>query len=132
MAKSISATSKKSSTKGRKTKSLEELQLEIESKCLSIRTIIESGRWSKLRELEPLISRAMADEIGINHTRLITKLRNPITFSVQEVNRLAFYVGTNPDLICQQVNVEIKKNEQLYKKLLIFRKIADMKKYNSK
>lgn len=118
--------------KGRKVKTIDDLQKEIVAKCLSIRSILESGNSIRLRELESLFSKAMADELGFNHGRFIDKLRNPIKFSMFEIQRFACYTGSDPGKITRLVNEEIKSNTNLQKKLRKFKSVADLKQYNQK
>ncbi|NCT73963.1 MAG: hypothetical protein GXC78_05490 [Chitinophagaceae bacterium] len=115
--------------RGRKVRTLENLQEDIKSKCLSIKSIIDSGNLNSLKELEPLFSKAMADEMGVNHGRFSDKLRNPVKFSVSDIQRFAYYVGSDPDKLALQVNLEIKKDEGLVLKLKKFKSIHDLKQY---
>jgi hypothetical protein len=131
MAKSSKPIISKETKRGRKTKTIEGLREDIQSKCLSIKSIMDSGNLKKLRELEPLLSKAMADELGVNHGRFLDKLRNPIKFSIKEIHRFAYYVGTNPEKLTDQVNLEITANSDLLSKLHKFKDIQDMKQYNT-
>ncbi|MFN4313282.1 MAG: hypothetical protein ACK4E0_03240 [Chitinophagaceae bacterium] len=115
--------------RGRKVKTLENLQEDIKSKCLSIKSIIDSGNLNALKELEPLFSKAMADEMGVNHGRFSDKLRNPVKFSMIDVHRLAYYVGFEPDKLTNQINLEIKNNKAVVSKLKKFKNIEDLKQY---
>ncbi|MBN8877038.1 MAG: hypothetical protein J0I32_05785 [Sphingobacteriales bacterium] len=131
MAKSVSNTVSVKPKKGRKVKTLEDIQEDIKSKCLSIKSIIDSGNLNRLKELEPLVSKAMADELGVNHGRFSDKLRNPVKFSVIEIHRFALYVKADPDKLMKHVNQEILSNSKLMKELSQFRSIKDLKQYNS-
>jgi hypothetical protein len=117
--------------RGRKFKSIENLKEDIKSKCLSIKSIIESGNLKALKELEPLFSKAMADEMGVNHTRFGEKLRNPIKFSVYDIYRFAYYVDADPIKLSMQINNEITADKNLLKGLDSFKSISDIKQYNS-
>ncbi len=117
--------------RGRKKKTLENLRMDIRSKCLSIKSIIDSGNLAKLKELEPLFSKAMADEMGVNHGRFSDKLRNPIKFSIADIHRFAYYVDSDPNKLSMQVNLEIQSDKKLQKDLHQFRSIEDMKQYGS-
>jgi|GEM_PF-2260618 len=131
MAKSIGKTASSKSKKGRKVKTLADLQEDIKSKCLSIKSIIDSGNLEKLRNLEPLLSKAMADEMGVNHGRFSDKLRNPIKFSVYEIHRFAIYVNADPEKLSKQVNLEIVSNKKLLDELKEFKSIQTLKQYSS-
>jgi hypothetical protein len=130
MAKRIKQAQSKESKRGRKVKTIDDLKEDISSKCLSIKSIIDSGNLKKLRELEPLVSKAMADELGFNHGRFLDKLRNPIKFSIKEIHHFAYYVGVNAEKVTDQINLEIKANGQLVSKLSKFKSIQDLKQYN--
>lgn len=119
------------SKRGRKVKTIESLQEDIKSKCLSIKSIIDSGNLNTLKELEPLFSKAMADEIGVNHGRFSDKLRNPIKFSVFDIHRFAYYVGFEPDKLSSQINSEIRLNKILVTELSQFRQIQELRAYKS-
>jgi hypothetical protein len=130
MAKRKKPPKSKETKRGRKVKTIEGLIEDIKSKCLSIKSIIESGNLKKLRELEPLVSRAMADEIGINHGRMLEKLRNPVKFSIKDIHRFANYVGSHAEKLTDQINLEIRSNSELVAKLHKFKSVKDMKQYN--
>ncbi|SFW82745.1 hypothetical protein [Chitinophaga sancti] len=117
--------------RGRKVKTIEGLREDIQSKCLSIKSIMDSGNLKKMRELEPLFSKAMADELGVNHGRFLDKLRNPIKFSLKDLHRFAYYVGSIPEKFTDQANHEIKTDKDLASKLHKFKDIQDMKQYNA-
>jgi hypothetical protein len=130
----VSSTRKQGQIKpkrGRKIKSIENLKEDIKSKCLSIKSIIESGNLKAMKELEPLFSKAMADEMGVNHTRFGEKLRNPIKFSVYDIYRFAYYVDADPTKFSTQINDEITADKTLLKALATFKSISDIKQYNS-
>lgn len=131
MAKSNSKIVSPKAKKGRKVKTLESIQEDIKSKCLSIKSIIDSGNLKALKELEPLFSKAMADEIGVNHGRFSDKFRNPIKFSVSDIHRFAYYVGLEPDKLSLQINNEIRINKSLVSTLKEFRKIEELKQHKS-
>lgn len=131
MAKSVKKHEQFKSKRGRKTKSIEDLKEDIKSKCLSIKSIIESGNLKSMKELEPLFSKAMADEMGVNHSRFGQKLRNPIKFSVYDIYRFAYYVDTDPAKLSLQINLEISADKNLLKELVKFKSISDIKQYNS-
>jgi hypothetical protein len=131
MAKRVKPRKSKETKRGRKVKTLEGLSEDIKTKCLSIKSIIDSGNLKKLKELEPLVSKAMADELGVNHGRFLEKLRNPVKFSIKEIHRFANYVGTDAEKFTDQINLEIKMNGDLVAKLHKFKSIKDMKQYNS-
>ncbi|PVD54113.1 hypothetical protein DC498_01610 [Terrimonas sp.] len=131
MGKSISKTVSEKPKKGRKVKTLEDIQEDIKSKCLSIKSIIDSGNLNALKELEPLFSKAMADEIGVNHGRFSNKFRNPVKFSVSDIHRFAYYIGFEPDKLSSQINSEIRLNKSLVSALKEFRKIKELKQYKS-
>lgn len=118
--------------RGRKTKSLEELKQDIASKCLSIKTLIETGKLSRLRDLEPLFSKAMADEMGVNHTRFSNKFRNPIDFGIKEIYRFALYIEIDPQLIFKYIGKDISQASDLLSKLKKFKTVEDMRQYSSK
>lgn len=118
--------------RGRKTKSIEELKQDIGSKRLSIKTLIETGKLTRLRELEPLFSKAMADEIGVNHTRFSSKFRAPVDFGVKEVYRFALYIETDPQLFFKQIGKEISVSSDLLSKLKKFKNVEDMRQYTTK
>ncbi|ACU60480.1 hypothetical protein [Chitinophaga pinensis] len=134
MAKSTRNSTESDSPKarGRKTKSLEELKQDIASKCLSIKTLIEAGKLSRLRDLEPLFSKAMADEMGVNHTRFSNKFRNPIDFGIKEIYRFGLYIEVDPQLIFRYIGKEISQANDLLSKLKKFRTVEDMRQYSSK
>jgi len=117
--------------RGRKIKTIEALREDIQSKCLSIKSIMDSGNLKKMRELEPLFSKAMADELGVNHGRFLDKLRNPIKFSIKDLHRIAYYVGSNPEKFTVQANLEIIADKELTSKLHKFKDIQEMKQYNT-
>lgn len=131
MAKSVAQQEQIKAKRGRKTKSIENIKDDIKSKCLSIKSIIESGNLRTMKDLEPLFSKAMADEMGVNHGRFGIKLQNPIKFSVYDIYRFALYVGTDPTKLCMQISLEIAKDKELLKKLALFKSISDIKQYNS-
>lgn len=113
--------------KGRKRKTLEESVAEIASKKVLIKSIIESGTWSKLRDVATLIPKMMAEEMGFNHTRLVTKLRNPINLSVKDAVRMSFYFTVDPLLILGQVLKEINSNKELVSKLDKFKDLKELR-----
>ena len=117
--------------RGRKKRTLTSLQEEIKSKCLSIKSIIDSGNLKALRELEPLFSKAMADEMGVNHGRFLDKLRNPIKFSVYDVHRFANYVNTDVEKLSVQINLEINNDKKLKTELSKFKNVRDIKQYKT-
>ena len=131
MSKSVKKQEQIKAKRGRKTKSIEDLKEDIKSKCLSIKSIIESGNLKAMKELEPLFSKAMADEMWVNHGRFGEKLRNPNKFSVYDIYRFAYYVGTDPSKLSAQINLEISVDKNLLKGLVLFKNISDIKQYNS-
>lgn len=131
MAKSISKITTPKTKKGRKVKTLESIKEDIRSKCLSIKSIIDSGNLKALKELEPLFSKAMADEIGVNHGRFSDKLRNPVKFSVSDIHRFAYYIGFEPDKLSLQINSEIRINKSVVSTLKEFKKIEELRQYKS-
>jgi len=131
MAKSVTKHAQIKAKRGRKIKSIEDIKEDIKSKCLSIKSIVESGNLKAMKDLEPLFSKAMADEMGVNHGRFGDKFRNPIKFSVYDIYRFAFYVGTDPNKLSMQINHEINADKNLIKGLTSFKSISDIKQYNS-
>jgi len=131
MAKAVVKNKQIKAKRGRKTKSIEDIKEDIKSKCLSIKSIVESGNLKAMKELEPLFSKAMADEMGVNHGRFGEKFRNPIKFSVYDIYRFAYYVGTDPAKLSMQINLEISADKNLLKELTLFKSISDIKQYNS-
>ncbi len=129
MAKRLKTVQSKEPKRGRKVKTIDDLKEDINSKCLSIKSIIDSGNLKKLRELEPLVSKAMADELGFNHGRFSEKLRNPIMFSMKEIHHFGYYVGVDAGKITDQINLEIKGNGPIVTKLKKFKSIGDFKQY---
>ena len=117
--------------RGRKTKTLQNLKDEIKSKCLSIKSIIDSGNLKSLKELEPLFSKAMADEMGVNHGRFSNKLRNPIKFSVFDLHRFANYVNVDANRLSLQINIEIQSDKKLLLELKKFKSIHELKQYKT-
>lgn len=131
MAKSVKKHEQIKPKRGRKTKSIEAIKEDIKSKCLSIKSIIESGNLKAMKDLEPLFSKAMADEMGVNHGRFGQKLRNPIKFSVYDIYRFAYYVDTDPTNFSRQINLEIGADKNLLIDLAKFKSISDLKQYNT-
>lgn len=125
------AKSKKAGTNkgGRKVKPVEDIKRDISSKCLSIRTIISTGALGKLSELEPLFSKAMADELGVNHGRFQAKLRNPVKLTMTEIHRFANYTQTDVEKLTRIVNAEIMKNKAIMTILTKFRSVEKMPQY---
>ena len=117
--------------RGRKKRTLASLQEEIKSKCLSIKSIIDSGNLKALRDLEPLFSKAMADEMGVNHGRFLDKLRNPIKFSIYDLHRFANYVNIESGKLSAQINDEITCDKKLQIELSKFRSVKDLKQYQA-
>lgn len=117
--------------RGRKIKTIEDLKEDIKAKCLSIKSIIDSGNLKTMKELEPLFSKAMADEMGVNHGRFAEKLRNPIKFSVFDIYRFAYYIKIDPMKLLTQINLEISADKSLFKVLGKFKSISELKQYNS-
>ena len=103
--------------KGRKKKTPLEVREAMAAKALSIKSTIESGNLRKLKDIEHLFSKAMADEIGVNHGRFIDKLKNPIKFSVKELFKFAYFINTEPDNLLGLVIQEIKTNKEITQKL---------------
>lgn len=130
MAKSISKVGAAKPKKVRKSKTIGDLLEDIKSRCLSIKSIIDSGNLEKLKDLEPLVSKAMADEMGVNHGRFSDKLRNPIKFSLHEIHRFALYVNADPDKLVKQANLEILANAKLLRELKEFRNVQNLKQYS--
>lgn len=124
------AKANKTSKKGRKTESLEVKIEKIKSGLISIRDRFETGKVERLKSLEHLFTTAMAQELGVNHSRFVTKLYNPITFSFREVYRFANYVGFDPQLMISQIAKEIRTNHRLEEDLTTFKSIKDIKGYN--
>lgn len=118
--------------KGRRVKTITELVADIAARKLSIKAVIEGGSWNMLADIEPLITKAMASEIGTNHTKLAIKLRNPIKLAVNDVIRLSLYLSVDANLIFLQITKEIKSNKDLRSKLNTFKSVKDMKQYNTK
>lgn len=83
------------------------------------------------KSLLPRLRNIFANTIKIIETR-ICKLRNPIKFSMFEIQRFACYTGSDPGKITRLVNEEIKSNTNLQKKLRKFKSVADLKQYNQK
>ncbi|TAM97046.1 MAG: hypothetical protein EPN39_12215 [Chitinophagaceae bacterium] len=113
--------------KGRKKKSIQEVAAEIKTKSLSIKSLIENSRIQTLKEIEPLFTKSMADQLGVNHGRFIDKLKNPIKFSTKDIFRFAYYVDLNPTEIINQVKDEIENNQLLVEKLKKFKAITKRK-----
>lgn len=128
--KSAAKIKEKTPNKGRKHKSLEVKLEEIQSDCISIRDRFELEKVNKLKDLEHLFSDAMAREMGVNHSRFITKLYKPITLSFRDVYRFAYYVNFDPKLMVSQVAKEIEEDRKLESELKEFKSIRDMKQYN--
>lgn len=124
--------SNKGKTVGRSRKTLAEIKEEIELKKNSIKTIIESGKWASLREIESLITRAMADELRVNHTRFTGMFRAPQKFTFEIIHKFCYYIDTDPNLFSLKVNSEIAKNIALTKKLKEFNDIREIKAYTTK
>ncbi|HEU0228745.1 MAG TPA: hypothetical protein VFQ86_13480 [Arachidicoccus soli] len=110
--------------KGRKKKSIQDVAAEIKTKSLSIKSLIENSRIKTLKEIEPLFTKSMADQLGVNHGRFIDKLKNPIKFSAKDIFRFAYYVDLNPTEIINQVKDEIESNQLLVEKLKKFKAIT--------
>ncbi|QHS60819.1 hypothetical protein [Chitinophaga agri] len=134
MAKKIKETPEDAPKKGRgrKIKTVEALIEDIAAKRKSLKSIFLSGDFISLRELESLFTKAMASEMGVNHTNFTAKFRTPVNFSLHEIHRLAHYIGIDPQLISKQADMEIASNKDLQVKLKKFKSVKDMKQYNSK
>lgn len=123
------AIKKVASRKGRKSESLEVKLEKIKSGLISIRDRFETGKIERLKNLEHLFTTAMAKELGVNHSRFISKFYNPITFSFKEVYRFAYYVGFDPQLMIAQMAKEIQEDRSLDAKLKQFNSIKDIQGY---
>jgi hypothetical protein len=131
MAKSVSKVGIVKPKRVRKSKTIGDLMEDIKSRCLSIKSVIDSGNWEKLKDIEPLVSKAMADEMGVNHGRFSDKLRNPIKFSAYEIYRFALYVGADPDKLLKQLNHEVLTNKKLLDELKQFKSVQNLKRYSN-
>lgn len=116
--------------RGRKIKTIEALEADIRSQRLSIKSMVNSGDLASLKQLEPLFTKAMADELGVNHGSFTDKLRNPIKFSYKDIHRLGLYFDLNPDKLSAQINLEVRSNSSLIEKLSKFKKVRDLRQYN--
>ncbi|HVI44862.1 MAG TPA: hypothetical protein VM802_08325 [Chitinophaga sp.] len=113
--------------KGRKQKTLEESIVEIESKKALIKSIIDNGTWAKLRDIATLIPKTMAEEMGFNHTRLVSKMRIPVNLSAKDVIRMAYYFEVDPQLIFNQLLKDVNSNKELINKLSKFKSIKEIR-----
>lgn len=110
--------------KGRKTKTVQEMEAEVKTKLNSLKSFLESGSFDKLGDIEHLFSKVMADQLGVNHGRFIYKFKHPILFSVKDLFRFAYYVHIRPELIFNQVQKEIAGDQALNIKLNKFKAIV--------
>lgn len=111
------ATAKTRTGGGRKTKSIEERTNEVSTKRHSIKALFESQGFQQLGQIEYLFTKAMADQLGMNHGRFIDKLKNPVKFSVKDLYKFAYYTGIAPVAMLQQVSKEVERNRQVVAEL---------------
>lgn len=113
---------------GRKIKSTEERIKEVDTKRQSIKAFFERAGFEELAPIEHLFTKAMADQLGVNHGRFIDKLKHPVRFSVKEIYRFSYYAGIEPAAMLAQVGREVDRNRQVVAELKKVKPLADKKK----
>lgn len=124
--------SEKKGKVGRKKKELEDRLEEAKAKRSYIKALFESRSLVKLKEIEHAFTKAMADQIGINHGRLIDKLKNPIRFSMKDIYRFSYYVNIDPLAMMIQIKKEVDGNAEVVKKLQEIKPLKEKKKTGTK
>lgn len=94
----------------------------------SIKALFESNRLTGLEQISHLFTKAMADQLGVNHGRFLDKLRNPIRFSLKDLYKFAYYTGIEPATLMGQVRKEVENNDAVVKMLRTIKPLSDKSK----
>ena len=85
-------------------------------KYLSLKALFESGSVKKMRDIEKLFPTMVAKDLQMNHSRYISKLYKPETFSFNQVFKLASLLNIDPHIISDIIMSELSNNQKSKKK----------------
>lgn len=87
---------------------------DIDQQYLSVKTLFESGKVKKMRDIEKLFPSKISKALGLNHSRYIEKLYKPDGFLIRQIVRLANLIDVNPKIISDIILDEVMlKNSNL-------------------
>lgn len=72
---------------------------EIDVALVSVKSLFETGRISKMADLSKLYPTKITKAIGLNHSRYIAKLSTPEAFTIKEVIRLSHLIGISHEKV---------------------------------
>jgi hypothetical protein len=113
---------------GRKPQSLQQRTQHVDMMRRSIKALFESNRLSGLEQISHLFTKAMADQLGVNHGRFLDKLRNPIRFSLKDLYKFSYYTGIEPAALMGQVQKEVENNKEVVRMLKDIKPLSDKSK----
>ena len=74
---------------------------------IALKALFEGGSVKKMRDIEELFPTNIAKDLGMNHSRYITKLYKPELFSFGQIIKLANLVNIEPRLISDVILSEL-------------------------
>lgn len=74
---------------------------------LSLKALFESGSVKKMKDIEELFPTMIAKDLGMNHSRYISKLYKPELFSYGQIFKLALMLNVEPQVISNVINQEL-------------------------